>query len=136
MQEKKVISASGLEEYFIDNTEHYHTELPECHLDKIYIATHYTPACKQIIEAFKYRSRKNLSLELIPYYNHLFHRFCQIQAGDIITGVPMFFLHTLKRGYNQSFLLAKGFAEAVRLPFLPLVKKTRYTKHQALLHRE
>jgi competence protein ComFC len=50
--------------------------------------------------------------------------------------VPMFFLHSLKRGYNQSFLLAKTFAENSQIPYFPLTKKKRWTAHQARLSRE
>lgn len=48
----------------------------------------------------------------------------------------MFFLHSLKRGYNQSFLLAKGLSETTQIPYLPLTKKKKWTVHQAKLSRE
>ena len=48
----------------------------------------------------------------------------------------MFFLHTIKRGYNQSYLLAQSFSYQIGLPFFPLLKKTKYTKHQALLSKK
>ena len=59
-----------------------------------------------------------------------------IQAGfsdnfDFITWVPISFLRYLKRGYNQSALLAKALSTELGIPARRLLKKVRHTPAQS-----
>jgi ComF family protein len=59
-----------------------------------------------------------------------------IQAGfadnfDCITWVPISFLRYLKRGYNQSALMAKALSKEFGIPAIRLLKKVRHTPAQS-----
>ena len=59
-----------------------------------------------------------------------------IQAGfadsfDCITWVPISFLRYLKRGYNQSALMAKALSKELGVPTQRLLKKVRHTPAQS-----
>lgn len=123
------------QELFLDKTEHYRQELGESYLDGVFVSCQYSQEAKDIIERFKYKHEKKISLFLTPFYIHLFEKFIKKQDKIIITGIPMFFLHTLKRGYNQSYLLARHTAKESNLPFREILRKIRWTKHQAQLKR-
>ncbi len=54
----------------------------------------------------------------------------------IITWVPLHPKRERQRGYNQSQLLAKALAKSLKLPAIPLLRKTKSTRPQAGLSRQ
>lgn len=52
--------------------------------------------------------------------------YCEINF-DIITFVPLRELHQMRRGFNQSELLADIISENISVPVEPLLEKVRYT---------
>jgi len=50
-----------------------------------------------------------------------------------ITSVPLHFFRKLTRGYNQSEILAKTLAKELGIPYSPLIKKRKHTRHQSHL---
>ena len=54
--------------------------------------------------------------------------------ADIITCVPMFELKETERGFNQSKIIAKKFAEFVKVPFVELCAKVVDTPSQTSLN--
>lgn len=57
----------------------------------------------------------------------------QLNAIDIITFVPMRRRDKLKRGYNQTAIIARELAQIVGKPCKPLLKKVRDTSQQKTL---
>ena len=55
------------------------------------------------------------------------------EEADIISWVPVSFLRKLKRGYDQSELLAKAIARELGLKAAPVLKKKRHTPPQSTL---
>lgn len=56
--------------------------------------------------------------------------------ADFITFIPMTEKAYRKRGYNQSYILAKGLSEKVEVPLFGGVVKVKQTKRQATLSRD
>jgi ComF family protein len=52
---------------------------------------------------------------------------------DTVCAVPLHPLRHLMRGYNQSALVAEVAAQHLRLPYRPIVRRTRRTRQQARL---
>lgn len=73
----------------------------------------------------EYFSRQLSNVYLQNYFN-----------ADFITFVPMTAKSQRKRGYNQSYLLAKALSERVSVPLYEGVIKIKETKRQATLNRE
>jgi len=56
--------------------------------------------------------------------------------ADLIAFVPMYRKDEIKRGFNQSFLLAKEISKSTNIPLTKkALKKTRKTHHQASLSK-
>ena len=91
---------------------------------------------RRVQHALKYGNRPRLGRTL----GHLLGR-AHAEAGHApplaVVPVPLARLRRIERGYNQSALLAQGFAEAAGVPFRPdLLRRTRPTRRQAKLSRE
>ena len=54
-------------------------------------------------------------------------------AFDLITAVPMYKTDRIKRGYNQSELIAKAVGKLLDLPYLETLEKIKKTKKQHTL---
>lgn len=125
-------------ELFVDNNPHYRKPLGEYwHLSGAFVALEYDDTLKAELEAYKYYSREDRKELFVP---RLFECFglLGLEALDsdmIVTTVPVHFLSRLKRGYNHSELLARGVANEIGSPFCNLLKKSRWTRHQARLTR-
>lgn len=52
---------------------------------------------------------------------------------DGVCAVPLHWRRQMQRGYNQAALIAKPLARQLAVPYLPVLKRTRYTKQQAKL---
>jgi ComF family protein len=135
---EKIKPSAEFEENFLDRTAHYREELSECYLDGVFIITYYSEEFKYCLERFKYHRDRTIVDILLPYLHRLFQYFFHIGKNEkhIITIVPMFFLQSFVRGYNQSYLLGKELLRETTIPFLPLVKKTRWTRYQARLTKK
>lgn len=83
-----------------------------------------------LVKAFKYKSVTDLSdwmtEEMIKALRGE-HNF------DVITFVPMYFLRKIRRGFNQSELLAKLISKKLNIPLQPLIRRKRFTRKQATL---
>lgn len=56
---------------------------------------------------------------------------------DLVTPVPLHWARRMGRGFNQSALLARPLAKALRLPMHSgILRRRKYTKRQALLPRD
>lgn len=90
---------------------------------------------KRAVRRLKYNGRRELAGHLSGimfdrisanrYYNRV----------EIITPVPLSPGRLRQRGYNQAELLAFGLSDRMKVPVLPLLKKTRETAPQTSLDR-
>ncbi len=53
---------------------------------------------------------------------------------DLITAVPLHWLKKMKRGYNQAELIAREFSAVSGIPFVPILKRRKWTRPQASLN--
>ena len=125
------------EELYIDKNDQYKADITDWALDGAYVALAYDTDLKHEIEAYKYLGRKHKKNLFVPYLRKCFDLFIaeQIDATALITSAPLFIISRLKRGYNQSGLLARDIARCSNLKYVDLLRKTKWTRHQAKLDR-
>lgn len=93
---------------------------------------YYKEDVRQSIHRFKFGNRRNyassyarlLALKLLEVYPESF---------DVLTWVPVSGLRKLKRGYDQSALLAKAVGKELGIPATSVLKKIRHTPPQSQL---
>ncbi len=126
------------QELFIDKNLYYLEQMGEFwELDGTFVALKYTPDFKKELEAYKYYSQKHKKSLFFPILQNCFDVFCleNTDRDAIITTVPLHIFSYIKRGYNHSEILADHLAVSNDLLFLNILKKTRFTKHQAKLSK-
>lgn len=85
-----------------------------------------------LIQSLKYRGDRALLDDLGP---RLLEASAKLSKPEAITFVPLRRKRRWQRGFNQAQLLAQFVGNALQLPVLPLLKKTRDTSPQASLKR-
>ncbi|MDD2523727.1 MAG: ComF family protein [Endomicrobiia bacterium] len=97
----------------------------------------YKDNIKKIIKKFKYSNRYFLADELSQPMIDLIHKEDWCDSIDIILPVPLHFVKKFKRGYNQSYLLAKHIATSLHKPvYKDILLRKKNTKAQFGLGRE
>lgn len=95
---------------------------------------HFNQPVKNMLHNYKYNGKKYLAREisdiLADFYNE------NNLSADVITFVPLHKAKLRKRGYDQSFLIAKHLAKKLNLPFDTLLNRVINTKTQTLLNHE
>ena len=92
----------------------------------------YKGAVRDAIHRFKFKGKRNYRF---MFGRSLFKTFMKynhdnIKPFDVVTFVPFSKKQKRSRNYNQSYLLAKSFAQNLSLPCKPLLLKTRDNKVQ------
>ena len=84
---------------------------------------------RQLVHRFKYQGNVALTALLVQ---QLLKAWAE-HGGDaeLLTSVPLHWRKAARRGYNQAELLAKGVADALDLPYSPLLKRVVDTRAQA-----
>ena len=124
------------DELFIDKNPYYRETMQEYWaLDGTFVALEYTRDLKRELKAYKYYSKREKKDIFAPYLSECFRLLCleNVDRDAIVCTVPLHFWSRMKRGYNHSELLAQDLAKQEDLSFADLLKKSRYTKRQALL---
>lgn len=124
----------------LDDTLHYREDFPEAHFDGVYIACQYDAMIEKNLAALKYHWFREYASLFLPLYRALLDRFLPEifpQEGRfLITGIPIHWTRFLRRGFNQTTLLARSLAEIYpQFHYARVIGKTRYTRHQAHLSR-
>lgn len=83
-----------------------------------------------LIKAFKYKSVVNLSEWMA---DEMVKALKNDREFDLITCVPMHPLRKIRRGFNQSEILARIMAQKLMIPYENLLVRRRFTKRQASL---
>lgn len=104
-------------------------------LDSAFAGWHYDAAMQQIIHNTKYRRRPSLGQTLgellaLRLLDSLRDEF----VHAVVVPVPLHRRRERKRGFNQSFVLARALAKAWHLEVVPrALRRTRFTQSQAKL---
>lgn len=107
-------------------------------LDRATALLRYTPdspVARTIIQ-FKYHNRQHLAIKLgeLMAYELLSTGF--LTGIDYLIPVPIHFTRRLKRGYNQSELLARGISNITRIPVATWLRATHSRSTQTRLTAE
>ncbi len=104
-------------------------------LDSAFAGWHYDTAMQHVIHATKYRRRSSLGQTLGDLLaQRLFEHLREEFAKAVMVPVPLHRRREMKRGFNQSLVLACALAKAWHLEVIPhALRRTRFTQSQAKL---
>ncbi len=88
----------------------------------------------ELIRRFKYGGRPELARTLAQLMLEVW-REQQLEV-DLMVPVPLHWTRRLRRGFNQSELLARSLAPELGVPVRSVLRRTRRVPHQAGLNRE
>lgn len=93
---------------------------------------HFSPYHNLIID-FKFHGKRDLAFRLGQWAGHEAKRQGFWEGVDALVPVPLTRWRSLKRGYNQAEMLARGMADAAGLPVVSLIKRNKNRKPQSTL---
>jgi ComF family protein len=100
-------------------------------------ALSYQGACRDLIQAFKYRQKSHLRRPLGLLLAHSLKPFAEDQQPDLLVPVPLHVSRLRQRGFNQAVLLAEILSEQWHIPLLRQgLQRTRATTPQVALTRD
>lgn len=86
---------------------------------------------QKLLHMFKYEGYETIGRHLGLWYGETLKNSGKIGDIDVVTPVPLHLKKRIKRGFNQSEILAQGIASAVGLPCRPrMVKRVSTTESQ------
>ncbi len=104
-----------------------HRHLSECFLDSLSAATRHSFPISPLIHALKYDHVKDIG----AYCGQLLYLHATLPQVEVITSVPLHKHRLSERGFNQAAEIAQELSRLTRIPYLPLLLRTRATPHQA-----
>ena len=102
-------------------------------LDKCRSAFIYDKPINSLIKRAKYDGKKYLLNCFVEYLAWCYYK--NYLNAEVVVSVPMTEKSKRKRGYNQSEILSKLFAEHVGVPYIDAIEKVKETSRQARLNR-
>jgi len=114
-------------------------------LDGLWSLGLYQPPLSRVIQKLKYRFIKSASQELTSLMLRYWAEFSPLLLEEIgkdrgeewlVTVVPLHWKRQNWRGFNQSSLMAKEFADKLGLPFVEVLVREKETAQQARLDRK
>jgi competence protein ComFC len=125
-----------IEKLRLDTNSTYTSGDENSYFDKAYHCCHYNGLIKELIHRFKYNKKIFIRHALTDLLYELFTLNIASSNIDLITAVPMHPVDERKRGFNQSYILAKGLSEKTGIEFInDAVIKYRRTGEQVRLKR-
>ena len=101
--------------------------------DYVFCGSYYKGIIKHRIHSFKFHKKSYLYKYFIKLCLRERKTYEFLKSFDCITYVPMSYKKELKRGYNQSKLLAKELGKNLNLPVLNCLEKIKENKTQSSL---
>ena len=106
------------------------------YFDHCYVCLDYhQDLVKNLIKTFKYNYLQNINKILVDVLTKQSQQL-NLQANTIITNIPLHSRKKRQRGFDQTYLLAKGLAQNLNLQYQPLLKRVKKTKTQAQLSKK
>jgi len=106
-----------------------------CHPDFPYIlgaaASYEHNASRALVHALKFRGRRSAALPLSELLIEYAESLGTMLDGCVVVPIPLSTRRLRARGFNQSDLIARPFAERFGLEFAPLLARIRHTKPQS-----
>ncbi len=126
---KAMLCAACAEEVRTRYRLHHPISIPDA--DSAAAALYYTGTVRKAMQQFKFQHKQHyadwFSAQILPILaEHL-----DDWHPDLITYMPIGFVHLHKRGYNQAELLAKPIAAAFGLPCRATLRKRAFTPKQS-----
>jgi ComF family protein len=91
----------------------------------------YSAELRRIIQAFKFRGRKDLAGLLAPLMAAAFTETWTREDMDLVIPVPLHRRRKLERGYNQAGLLGRSLARLIGIPYSQgALERVRHTPPQ------
>ena len=116
-------------------TEHYRTELDECYLDAIYVASSYRQA-RDIIETYKYKSDRQCVSICVDLLAKLVEEYNIVPTQNVsLVGVPMHWSRYMIRGFNHIDLLVSKLSKHIGIPSLKPIQ-AHWTRRQSQLSKD
>lgn len=103
-------------------------------LDKGRSVFSYEKPISSMIKRLKYGNQRFLAEYFIEQLSFIYLKNCF--NANLITFVPMTKKAMRRRGYNQSYILAKGLSERLNVELFESVEKIKETKRQATLTKK
>ena len=104
------------------------------HVAPIHSAYLFRDEIREVVHALKYRGAWKIVFPLVPSLVAQWQRYAMI--SDVLLPVPLHPQRKLRRGYNQSEVLARALGAALHLPVLNnVLVRTRNTASQTKLNR-
>ncbi|RJQ33492.1 MAG: ComF family protein [Actinobacteria bacterium] len=104
------------------------------YFDKAWAYGPYEGVLKEAILSLKYDNGIKIALQLVDMVLPKVNK--ELLDVDIITSVPTSFTKYVKRGYNQSELLAKAFSANLAKPYYDCLYRVRIVKDQMSLDKK
>jgi competence protein ComFC len=104
------------------------------HIDRGRAWVPFIPPVDTIIHNFKYLKKTKLAIMLGRGMAGVIRSDFLLKKTDVIVPVPLFWWKKLRRGYNQSGLLADVISKECSIKINPILKRIRNTKTQTRLH--
>ncbi|RUS42596.1 ComF family protein [Cohnella sp. AR92] len=98
-------------------------------------AVRYDDAMKELLALYKYRGLEKLEPILAAMLSAAVEPMLSEMRFDAVTAVPIAERRLEERGFDQAERIACAVAERYRIPFRPLLKRTRHTGKQSFKGR-
>lgn len=99
-------------------------------------AVEYDDRMKGLLALYKYRGDERLQHLLGRMLIHAYRKFPEGTGFDLLTYVPLSADRHKERGFNQAEQMARVLAAQVKLPVVPLLKRTRNTEKMSFKTRQ
>lgn len=97
-------------------------------LDRTQALLKYEPLVAKMIHQYKYKGVRDLGVT----FGYWLYQFLPLPACDAVTYIPIHKKRLAERGYNQAKIIAVELAKRLKVPCLPLLKRTIHREKQAL----
>jgi ComF family protein len=101
------------------------------------VAVQFDSVFQEIMHHIKYNKMGKLALAISKYCWHFFQDELTLEGNELVIPVPLHPVREKERGFNQSYLIAKGLFDNHNLPIrTDLIHRKKNTPSQTTLNRQ